>query len=511
MAQVFISYKSEQRSSAKRIKDLIQSALGCDVFWDQGLQTGGRWSAELDKELLCAKCVVVLWSAESSQSPWVNMEAAVAKAFDKLVPARIDACEIPEPYRSIQTADLIGKVAGDDHAGLAKLMEGIRSKLSASPSEDSTPPTSLEVSRLQEHIERLQFALEQARNETDRVRAMQQQELSIHQQRLQLADERHRHTEVTLNTEIRTERARAAALKEENARIRNEKRQLADRLAKMQSLPDLEFSEMAKNLIVAMDATVPDIISSLRAQRTDLASDHMNLARGYLLEGRWHEAYRNIQAARPAETSFRWEYMAGIAAFNAGRSRREAASHFAAAFAAKPAHGHSPRLLALVGACLKTSQPAIAKRVLQLAIQLMGEVGAQEQHVAEARYHYVCALALAKDNKVWRALSTLDDVWRQAVAAAPERHFSSIADDERFTRWLETGSVSPPRPAKVARGRPQDPQGHQTRPASGNPSSQDGPPLPPPRSNPQPPSMEPPRSSGQTIIAFEDDDDDDDF
>lgn len=106
MGHVFISYKSEEGSRAVRIRQALIAATKCSVWWDQDLQTGGRWSREVDNALAISACVIVLWSNRSVASPWVLQEAAIARARGTLLPARIDTCEIPAPYMEFQTADL---------------------------------------------------------------------------------------------------------------------------------------------------------------------------------------------------------------------------------------------------------------------------------------------------------------------------------------------------------------------------------------------------------------------
>lgn len=124
MADVFISYKSEDREWAKRVDALIRS-VGYTTWWDPSLQTGERYNDRIDAELRAAKAVVVIWSERSWASAWVKEEALFARDRDKLLPARIDAVEIGVPFYTLQTIDL-REWDGDHSSPYArKLIEGL--------------------------------------------------------------------------------------------------------------------------------------------------------------------------------------------------------------------------------------------------------------------------------------------------------------------------------------------------------------------------------------------------
>jgi hypothetical protein len=85
---VFISYKNEDRAWAQQVRGGLKLALGCDLWWDQSLQTGGQWNEQLDQALQSAASIVVLWSKRSCESPWVQQEAAIAKVLGVLYSTR---------------------------------------------------------------------------------------------------------------------------------------------------------------------------------------------------------------------------------------------------------------------------------------------------------------------------------------------------------------------------------------------------------------------------------------
>jgi len=102
---VFVSYAREDKALARIIVAHLESRSLC-VWWDDGLQTGTKWEAELRRQLELASAVVVLWSPLSSVSEWVRAEAAFAKASGKLVPAFLRRCRLPAGFGELQTSDL---------------------------------------------------------------------------------------------------------------------------------------------------------------------------------------------------------------------------------------------------------------------------------------------------------------------------------------------------------------------------------------------------------------------
>lgn len=89
MAEVFLSYSSQDRQAAQRVEQAL-SAQGIEVFWDQETPPGVDWDTWIRGKLANAKAAVVLWSQNSIASPNVRHEAMVARDAGKLVPAMIE-------------------------------------------------------------------------------------------------------------------------------------------------------------------------------------------------------------------------------------------------------------------------------------------------------------------------------------------------------------------------------------------------------------------------------------
>ncbi len=102
---VFLSYAREDRENAQIVVAILE-ADGLKVWWDEGIQTGERWEAEIKRQLDQAACVLVLWSGFSSVSEWVRIEAQHGREQGKLVPAYLRRCPLPTAFADLQTADL---------------------------------------------------------------------------------------------------------------------------------------------------------------------------------------------------------------------------------------------------------------------------------------------------------------------------------------------------------------------------------------------------------------------
>src|SRR5574341_1795601 len=90
MSAIFISYAREDQPRA----ELLTRALtgdGLDVWWDGKIQPGDpSFHRAIEKALRRARCVLVLWSASSVRSEYVEIEASFAWKERKLIPVLID-------------------------------------------------------------------------------------------------------------------------------------------------------------------------------------------------------------------------------------------------------------------------------------------------------------------------------------------------------------------------------------------------------------------------------------
>ncbi|MEO5578096.1 MAG: TIR domain-containing protein, partial [Sphingomicrobium sp.] len=105
MASVFLSYDREDLARAKSLALALEKA-GHSVWWDRHIKGGAQYSNEIEQALGRAEAVVVLWSEQSIQSPWVRDEAAAGRDSGRLVPVKLDTAEPPLGFRQYQTIDL---------------------------------------------------------------------------------------------------------------------------------------------------------------------------------------------------------------------------------------------------------------------------------------------------------------------------------------------------------------------------------------------------------------------
>src|SRR5262245_43510950 len=134
MADIFISYASQDRTRAKKLAGALE-AKGFSVWWDRNIIAGQAYDEVIERELETATSVVVLWSKHSVISEWVKNEAQVAVERGRLVPALIDAVKPPLEFRRKQTVDLVGWDGDLGHPGLDTLHGGI----SAHVARESSP------------------------------------------------------------------------------------------------------------------------------------------------------------------------------------------------------------------------------------------------------------------------------------------------------------------------------------------------------------------------------------
>ncbi len=137
MADIFLSYASEDRERARLVAQLLEGQ-SLTVWWDRKIPAGVAYDEVIEREIGAAKYVVVLWSISSTKSEWVKNEAASAVEQEKLIPVQIDDIKLPLEFRRRQTLNLSGWSGDASDTRLESLFEALSSK-SALQTSSSRP------------------------------------------------------------------------------------------------------------------------------------------------------------------------------------------------------------------------------------------------------------------------------------------------------------------------------------------------------------------------------------
>jgi hypothetical protein len=135
MADIFISYASQDRAVAERLAAAL-AGEGWSVWWDRTIPPGKTFAKMIEDALAATKCVVVLWSKASKESNWVHKEARFGDKRGVLIPALIEDVDPPFEFDHIQAASLMAWDGDTSHAGYLQLVAAI--------SDLAGPPPKLE-------------------------------------------------------------------------------------------------------------------------------------------------------------------------------------------------------------------------------------------------------------------------------------------------------------------------------------------------------------------------------
>ncbi|MGE0046404.1 MAG: TIR domain-containing protein [Hyphomonadaceae bacterium] len=128
MADIFLSYASEDRNRVRPLAEALQQR-GFSVWWDRSLAAGDDFSAVIQRELNAAKAVIVVWTQTSAASVWVRDEAGRARDDGRLVPVMLDRVQIPLGFGAFQAEDFSKWNGSATAAQMQLLEEALRAKL----------------------------------------------------------------------------------------------------------------------------------------------------------------------------------------------------------------------------------------------------------------------------------------------------------------------------------------------------------------------------------------------
>ena len=140
VSDIFLSYESSDQPAAHMFADALE-ARGWSVWWDREIPLGKSFDEVIERELMSARCVIVLWSKKSVRSRWVRTEASAAAARESLVPVAIEDTPIPLEFRQIQTAILASWNGDTSHPEFERLTNAIEALVSAAPVKELISPS----------------------------------------------------------------------------------------------------------------------------------------------------------------------------------------------------------------------------------------------------------------------------------------------------------------------------------------------------------------------------------
>lgn len=122
---VFISYSRRDRERVIQLADALQGE-GLSVWWDPNLVPGRKFRQMIAEQLAAADCVVVVWTAASLESDWVQDEAEEARVRGVLIPVMMDPVKAPAGFRQVQAADLSQWSGNPQHPEFRALVQAAK-------------------------------------------------------------------------------------------------------------------------------------------------------------------------------------------------------------------------------------------------------------------------------------------------------------------------------------------------------------------------------------------------
>lgn len=130
-ADVFVSYKAEDRARLKLLVDALE-AEGFTVWWDAHIGGGTNWRRDIEEHLDAAKCVLVAWTKRSvgPDGEFVRDEAGQARRRGTYLPVRFDAVDLPLGFREVQAISLKGWHGSRSDPRFQALADAVRKQVS---------------------------------------------------------------------------------------------------------------------------------------------------------------------------------------------------------------------------------------------------------------------------------------------------------------------------------------------------------------------------------------------
>jgi hypothetical protein len=138
VANVFVSYARRDRDRVVALVSALEHE-GLSVWWDPNLVPGKRFRDIISRELEAADSVVVVWTAASILSDYVQDEAEEARERGVLVPILLEPVKPPTGFRQVQAADLSQWTGSGQHPEFRVLLSAVHTLVRAAQAEAAEP------------------------------------------------------------------------------------------------------------------------------------------------------------------------------------------------------------------------------------------------------------------------------------------------------------------------------------------------------------------------------------
>lgn len=148
MADVFVSYKAEDRARVRPLVEALE-ADGLTVWWDAHIGGGDAWRETIAGQLDQATCVIVVWSKRSvgPDGSFVRDEATRALRRRAYLPVRIDKVDPPLGFGESQALSLIGWKGDRSDPRYAAVVNGAHAIVGLEPLAARQPNFSSVIAR----------------------------------------------------------------------------------------------------------------------------------------------------------------------------------------------------------------------------------------------------------------------------------------------------------------------------------------------------------------------------
>lgn len=126
MQQIFISYKSEEKTQMNKMLSILENAgFECWVA-PRDIPIGSNYASEIPAAIDCCPVFILLLSEKAQASPWISKELSLAIGAKKeILPIMISDCQLTNEYKYYLTNVQVYSITEDTENGLQDILERI--------------------------------------------------------------------------------------------------------------------------------------------------------------------------------------------------------------------------------------------------------------------------------------------------------------------------------------------------------------------------------------------------